>query len=91
MPRRKTYEEVKKQVEDLGLVLLSEEYINQAERVAKILKLDYAGIDVLIGEDNKPIICEVNSNAFFGGIEKVTGVNVAKLYAEYIKSSVYKN
>ena len=72
-------------------VVLSEEYIKQAEKVAKILKLDYAGIDVLIGENNEPIICEVNSNAFFGGIEKVTGVNVAKLYAEYIKSSVYKN
>lgn len=52
-------------------------------RTAKTLNLDYCGIDVLTGE-NGYAICEVNSNAFFGGIERVTGVNVAKAYAEYI-------
>ena len=54
-----------------------------SERAAKALGLDYCGIDVLFG-DNGYILCEVNSNAFFGGIESVTGKNVAKAYAEYI-------
>lgn len=58
------------------------------EKVAKTLNLDYCGIDVLLGEDNKPIICEVNSNAFFGGIEKVTNKNVAKRYVEHILNSI---
>ncbi len=29
-------------------------------------------------------VCEVNSNAFFGGIEKTTGINVARAYAEHV-------
>lgn len=60
--------------------------LDLCEKTAKILKLDYCGIDVLQGDKN--YVCEVNSNAFFGGIESVTGVNVAKLYAEHILSVV---
>lgn len=62
---------------------LDEEYIRLAETVAKTLKLDYCGIDLLHGEEG-PIVCEVNSNAFFEGFEQVTGINVAKTYAEYM-------
>lgn len=64
-----------------------QELISLCERTAKLLKLDYCGIDVLFGEEGYSI-CEVNSNAFFGGIEQVTGVNVAKLYAEHILASL---
>lgn len=53
------------------------------EAAAKKLGLDYCGIDLLFGKDGY-LICEVNSNAFFGTIEKVTGVNVARAYAEHI-------
>ncbi len=64
-----------------------DEYIEIAEKAAKILKLDYCGIDILLGKDGG-LICEVNSNAFFGGMEQTTGVNVAKAYAEYIKVKI---
>ena len=50
--------------------------------------LDYCGVDLLYGDNNEPIVCEVNSHAFFGGIEKVTGVNVAKAYAKYILNKI---
>lgn len=53
------------------------------EKVANLLQLDYCGIDILYGRDGY-LLCEVNSNAFFGGIEGVTGINIAKLYAEHI-------
>lgn len=66
------------------------EVIEMCEKTAKILKLDYCGIDVLFG-DNKYYVCEVNSNAFFGGIEKVTGINIAEKYAEYIINCIYNN
>lgn len=66
-----------------------QEVISLCERTAMLLKLDYCGIDVLFGEGGY-YICEVNSNAFFGGIENTTKVNIAKAYAEYIVSSVYK-
>ena len=68
---------------------LSKEMRETCEKVATLLKLDYCGIDILSGERNEPIVCEVNSNAFFGGIERVTGVNVAKAYAEHIHACVY--
>ncbi|HEY8444392.1 MAG TPA: RimK family alpha-L-glutamate ligase [Clostridia bacterium] len=70
---------------------LSEEYIEMAEKTSKILGLDYCGIDILKDENGKPVLCEVNSNAFFNTIEKVSGVNVAKIYAEHIYNKVYNN
>lgn len=54
------------------------------EKCASVLGLDYCGIDVLLTNDNNAYICEVNSNAFFFGFEKATGLNVAKKYAEHI-------
>ena len=65
------------------VVVLPEEYKYAAEKIAGVLTLDYCGVDLLEGVDG-PIVCEVNSNAFFEGAEKVTGVNVAKAYSEYI-------
>ena len=62
---------------------LPEEAKDLAIRAANALSLDYCGVDILFGKDDY-LLCEVNSNAFFGGIEKVTGVNVARAYAEYI-------
>ena len=70
-------------------IVLPEEYKNTAELVAKALALDYCGVDLLKGA-NGPVVCEVNSNAFFEGAEKVTGVNVAKAYSEYILNTVQR-
>ena len=68
---------------------LSEDFIYAAERAAKILSLDYCGVDIL-DDAGSPYICEVNSNAFFEGIEMTTGVNIAALYADYIIKTVNK-
>ena len=56
-----------------------------AEKAAKILGLDYCGVDVLIGDEGY-YLCEVNSNAFFKGLEAATGVNIAEKYVRYIVS-----
>ena len=64
-------------------VELSSEYRKLAERVSRELNLDYCGVDILITKGG-PVLCEVNSNAFFGSIEDVTGINVAKAYAEHV-------
>lgn len=58
------------------------------KKVARTLKLDYCGIDLLFGEEGF-LVCEVNSNAFFGTIERVSGINVAKAYAEHIYEVIY--
>lgn len=59
---------------------LNDELIRIAEKASKVLGLDYAGIDIIGGN----LICEVNSNAFFKEFERVTDIDVAKTYVEYI-------
>ena len=56
------------------------------ERAASVLGLDYCGIDVLLDNDGRKYLCEVNSNAFFAEAERVCGVNIAKKFAELIIS-----
>lgn len=66
---------------------VSDEVKNIAENIAKTLDLDYCGIDFLEKEDGV-VVCEVNSNAFFYTFERVTNINVAKIYSEYIVSKI---
>lgn len=66
----------------------SSDIIAMCERVAAILQLDYCGIDVLYSNDGF-WVCEVNSNAFFGGMERTTGKNIAALYAEHMLGCIY--
>lgn len=56
-----------------------------AVRVAGVLGLDFAGVDLLFDEDgHSTILCEVNSNAHFKNIFTCTGVNVAECMIQYI-------
>ena len=61
-----------------------------AEHIAKELDIEYAGIDFMFLESGEPILCEINSNAFFEEFEKVTGINVAKEFALMVKRKVYE-
>ena len=62
---------------------LNEDQKRLALKIKEVLGLDYCGIDVLFGKDG-PVVCEVNSNAYFREFERITGVNVAAKYADYI-------
>lgn len=57
---------------------------NLAIGVCELLHLDFAGVDLLFGENRQPLLCEVNSNAHFKNIYDCTGVNVADAIMEYI-------
>lgn len=57
-----------------------EEFITMAEKAAKKLNLFYCGVDIMYDKDNQPILCEVNSNAYFNTISKVCGIDIADLY-----------
>lgn len=63
----------------------SQKEVDMAIKVCRQLGLDFAGVDILFGEDNEPILCEVNSNAHFVNIYKCTGVNVADEIVKYIR------
>ncbi len=62
-----------------------------AEKVAKILDLDYCSVDFFNTIDNRPLVCEVNANP--GGIDKnfeMTGVNQAEELVKIIVHKIYK-
>ena len=61
-----------------------------AEKVTKVLGLTHCTFDFFNTVDGRPLICEVNANA--GGIEikeRITGVNQAQKFVEYIVNNVY--
>ena len=63
-------------------------YIDLAIKATKALKLDFAGVDLLFGENDEPIVCEVNSNPQFVSTLQVTGINLADYIAAYIVKSL---
>ena len=54
-----------------------------AIKAAKIIGLDFAGVDVLFGNDG-PIVCEVNSNPHFKSSLECTGVDMSEKIMDYI-------
>ena len=64
----------------------SDEEKELALKVSRCLNLDFAGIDILLDKDNKPLLCEVNSNAHFVNLYNLTKVNTADYIMKYIKS-----
>jgi RimK family alpha-L-glutamate ligase len=67
----------------------TDEQVAVAQRACEALELDFAGVDILFGENEEPVLCEVNSNAHFFGIYKCTGVNVAQHIMQYVKKEAY--
>ncbi len=58
-----------------------------AEESVKALGLDFAGVDVLFGNDGY-YVCEVNSNPHFKSTLDCTGVNLAEHIIRHIKNSL---
>lgn len=63
-------------------------FSDMAIKVSKLLGADFSGVDILFGENDEPIICEVNSNSHITGIFKCTGINIADYIIEYIIEKV---
>ncbi len=58
--------------------------VETAIKVCRHLDLDFAGVDILFGEDDEPVLCEVNSSAHFKSVYDCTGVNVADFIMDHI-------
>ena len=65
-----------------------EKYEAFAQKIADKLHIEYAGIDLLVYKDEEPILCEINSNAFFEEFEKVTHLDVAKAVMDMVERKV---
>lgn len=61
----------------------SEEERRLAIRAARAVGCDFAGVDLLFGEDG-PLVCEVNSNAHFKNLLDCSGVNTAEEIMRYV-------
>lgn len=66
----------------------TDKQVDLAIKCCEVLGLDFAGVDILFGEDEEPIVCEVNSNAHFKNIFDCTGVNAADAIISHIKSRI---
>src|SRR5699024_10252270 len=69
--------------------------ISFAVRAAKAIGADFAGVDILFGPYEAPIICELKTNTHIRNIYKATSINISKFINEHIlhkmnKKSKYK-
>lgn len=69
----------------------TDEQISLAIASAKALKLDFAGVDIMFGANDEPIVCEVNSNPHFKSTLDCTGINLADSIIKYIISELDKD
>lgn len=65
-----------------------ESFVEMAIKAAQIIGVDFAGVDLLFGESEEPIICEINSNAHIKNIYHCTGVDVAEHIFDHILRQV---
>ncbi len=60
-----------------------------ALEAVRLLGLDFGGVDILHSKDG-PLLCEVNSNAHFAGMEKSTGADISGAIMRHIKRELEK-
>lgn len=65
----------------------TDEEKNIALKACEKLGLDFAGVDI-IWKENKPLLCEINSNAHFKNIFDCTGIDVADAIIKYILKKI---
>lgn len=68
----------------------TKEICEMAIKASKLLNLNYCGIDFVKDRNDNYYLIEVNSNAFFSEIEKISKVNIAEAYAKHIYQEIYK-
>ncbi len=62
----------------------NEAFCQMAIEATKALGADFTGVDLMFGENEEPILCEVNSNAHIKNIYDCTGIDVAEFIFKHI-------
>lgn len=60
------------------------EWEEAAIKACEAIGLDFAGVDILFGDNDEPILCEVNSNPHFKSTLSSTGVDMSEKILDYI-------
>jgi RimK family alpha-L-glutamate ligase len=63
---------------------LSPEMQSLAIKAARLIKLDYAGVDLIPAEDGRNYVLEVNGIPGWRGLQKTTGQNIAQRIVDYV-------
>ncbi len=66
----------------------SENFKNIALAAVKEIGMDFAGVDVMFGEDGEGILCEVNASPHFKSSLQATGIDMSKRIMQYIVESI---
>ncbi len=67
---------------------LTKEQERVAVNACRAIGLDFAGVDLLFGQNDEPIVCEVNSNPHFKTSYECTGVDMSREIIKYIRESL---
>ncbi len=69
-------------------VVLTDSQKEVSIRAAKAVGAEFAGVDLLFGPNEEPIVCEVNAAAHIRNLYNVTGINVGVQFIEYILKKI---
>ena len=63
---------------------LTPETVSLAEKITRLIGLDICGLDMLYRGDNYRVFLEANASPAYSEFRRATGINVARLIAEYL-------
>lgn len=66
----------------------NDKQVEMAIKVSKEIGLEFGGIDLLFGENDEPIFCEANSNAYFNEMNRVANIKIEQYILKHIISMV---
>ena len=66
----------------------SESFKELAIKASNTIGTDFSGVDLMFGENDEPIICEVNSNAHIKNIYDCSGIDVTAYIFDYIRRKI---
>ncbi len=65
-----------------------EEFLDMAVTVSNLIGADFSGVDILFGQDEEPIFCEINSNAHIINVYNTTKIDVSEHIFDYILEDI---
>ncbi len=69
-------------------VAVNDEMKTLALRAAAVVGAAFVGVDIMYGTDQRPTVLEVNSMPAWSGLQKVTAVNIASVFADCLMEVV---
>jgi glutathione synthase/RimK-type ligase-like ATP-grasp enzyme len=59
-----------------------------ALKAARLVNLDYAGVDIIPAENGKTYVVEINSIPGWRGLQKATGQRIAERIVNYLLAKI---